>query len=213
MTLLERLEAMKDSGLRTIGGGSIGYQSDGTVKTEMWGNEPIMVRANPDGPEAAARIRELEETVADHERWEEMVSAVSLGLDKIDAIGEQWIAAMGQQQLIQAICSVFTKYSNDDIMQRFREKLVAMLHLAFVEGACIGHAGTKDAHAEAEAELKIAQVRIRELEAALREMLPGKLCGESWSLPDTETVSIVTTFGKLAKCRALLCDGDGEERA
>lgn len=55
-TLIERLRATRDSGRRTLGGGSISH--DG--KCEMWGGEPIMVQANPDGGAAADRILALE---------------------------------------------------------------------------------------------------------------------------------------------------------
>jgi hypothetical protein len=44
--------------------------------------------------------------------------------------------------------------------------------------------------------------------AALREgltaLLPNKLCGESWDLPDEETVEITITFGELKRARAVL---------
>jgi hypothetical protein len=44
--------------------------------------------------------------------------------------------------------------------------------------------------------------------AALREalsgLLPGKLCGESWGLPNDESVSISVTFGAIAAARAAL---------
>lgn len=59
--IVERLEAKVDSGQRAVGGGSI--SSDGCV-SNVWGGEPIMVLRNPDGPEAAARIRTLEAEIA-----------------------------------------------------------------------------------------------------------------------------------------------------
>jgi hypothetical protein len=36
--------------------------------------------------------------------------------------------------------------------------------------------------------------RIAEREKALRDLLPGKLCGESWGCPDDETVGIAVRF-------------------
>jgi len=62
------------------------------------------------------------------------------------------------------------------------------------------------------------QARVKELEAenakareALDALLPPILCGESWDLPDAETVEITTTFGALKaarEVRALLQQGD-----
>jgi hypothetical protein len=43
--------------------------------------------------------------------------------------------------------------------------------------------------------------RLRAVEAALADLLPTPLCGESWDLPDSETVAITITFGKLRAAR------------
>lgn len=52
--LLERLEAMRDSGRRALGGdGRAG------ITSMMWVGKPIIELANPDGPEAARVIRDL----------------------------------------------------------------------------------------------------------------------------------------------------------
>lgn len=53
--LIERLRARRDSGQRTIGGATA--SADGHF--ESWGCEPIMVLANPDGPEAADALEAL----------------------------------------------------------------------------------------------------------------------------------------------------------
>jgi len=42
------------------------------------------------------------------------------------------------------------------------------------------------------------------LRAALEAILPPKLCGEGWDLPDDETVAITVTFGKIKAARAAL---------
>ena len=44
---------------------------------------------------------------------------------------------------------------------------------------------------------------------ALREIMPSRLCGESWNLPDDDTVSIVVTFGKVARARAAITAAEG----
>lgn len=54
--LLFRLRRQIESGQFAMGGGSI--SSDG--KCEMWGGEPLMIAANPDGEAAAQRIEYLE---------------------------------------------------------------------------------------------------------------------------------------------------------
>jgi len=46
---------------------------------------------------------------------------------------------------------------------------------------------------------------------ALKDILPGKLCGESWNLPDDDTVSIVVTFGKLSRARAAIAQAEGPQ--
>ena len=54
------------------------------------------------------------------------------------------------------------------------------------------------------AALAATAARVAELEAALRDLLPSKLCGESWDLPDSDTVHIAVTFGKIRAARAAL---------
>ncbi|HEX8382413.1 MAG TPA: hypothetical protein VF592_03460 [Sphingomonas sp.] len=46
-----------------------------------------------------------------------------------------------------------------------------------------------------------ASERVRE---ALSDLLPAPLCGEAWDLPDSNTVAITITFGKLRAARAAL---------
>lgn len=45
--------------------------------------------------------------------------------------------------------------------------------------------------------------------AALEGLLPGKLCGEGWNLPDDETVSITVTFGNLRAARSAVAAARG----
>lgn len=55
--------------------------------------------------------------------------------------------------------------------------------------------------------------RIEIARAALAELLPSALCGESWGLPDEESVSISVNFGKIRRARAALSSldsGSGE---
>lgn len=45
---------------------------------------------------------------------------------------------------------------------------------------------------------------------ALEAILPDKLCGESWNLPDNESVQIVITFGELRAARTAVAKARGE---
>lgn len=45
---------------------------------------------------------------------------------------------------------------------------------------------------------------------ALRAILPGKLCGEGWNLPDDELVQIMVTFADLRAARAAIATATGE---
>ena len=49
-----------------------------------------------------------------------------------------------------------------------------------------------------------------DLYLALSDLLPDKLCGESWDLSDDETVQIVITFGQLRAARAALRKAEGD---
>ena len=58
--LVDRLRERIDSGHRTLGGGTVDHNGKGS----MWGNHPIMVLRNPNGPEAAAEIERLTAALA-----------------------------------------------------------------------------------------------------------------------------------------------------
>lgn len=58
-------------------------------------------------------------------------------------------------------------------------------------------------------EARARQEQTVKLLEALDAILPSTLCGESWNLPDDETVSITVTFGKLRAARAAATDARG----
>jgi len=58
-----------------------------------------------------------------------------------------------------------------------------------------------------EARATKAEAANARLMEAVANLLPTKLCGESWNLPDGESVTIVATFGKLAALRQALDQG------
>jgi hypothetical protein len=58
-------------------------------------------------------------------------------------------------------------------------------------------------------EARARQEQTVKLLEAIDAILPSTLCGESWNLPDEETVSITVTFGKLRAARAAATDARG----
>jgi hypothetical protein len=68
-----------------------------------------------------------------------LIGEVEAGrFDALEVGADQWIESAGVKRMSNAIGSVFEKYGPQDIMDRFREKIVALMHLAFVEGAAQG---------------------------------------------------------------------------
>ena len=69
-------------------------------------------------------------------RARKLYEAVEAGqFDALDAAADKWVEEAGVQRMSNAIASVFEKYASQEIMDRFREKITALIHLAFVEGA------------------------------------------------------------------------------
>lgn len=70
------------------------------------------------------------------DRLRAMVAAISDGqFNELDAVADKWFASNGVQRMVNAIASVFEVHAPQEIMDRFRDKIGALLHLAFVEGA------------------------------------------------------------------------------
>lgn len=59
---------------------------------------------------------------------------------------------------------------------------------------------------EAKVEHLLGEIAKRD--AVIRDLLPGKLCGEAWNLPDDETVQVTVTFGALRRARVQI---EGQE--
>jgi len=78
-------------------------------------------------------------TSQEGERVRLLVAQVEAGqFDELAAVADRWAEAAGVQRMMNAIASVFEKYAPQEIMDRFREKLAGLMHLAFVEGAAQG---------------------------------------------------------------------------
>lgn len=96
-----------------------------------------------------ALYAERDEARADFEQaadWNKIVDEADL--DRFDEIADQWLAMDAIQRLHNAVTSVFAKWSNDQIMTRFKEHMTNVMHQSFVEGAICGVRASK-ARAEA----------------------------------------------------------------
>ncbi|MFT3967612.1 MAG: hypothetical protein QM690_17190 [Sphingobium sp.] len=73
------------------------------------------------------------------ERVRQMVDAVESGnFDAIEEVADKWIESAGIQRMSNAISSVFESHAPQEIMDRFRQKVSDLMHLAFTEGAAQG---------------------------------------------------------------------------
>jgi len=83
----------------------------------------------------AAKVAGFEE---DLERQSLIETDIAGGTDRIDSAADHWLALVGVDRMVAAICSVFSCVSDEGILSRFREKVRALMHQAFVEGAIAG---------------------------------------------------------------------------
>lgn len=73
------------------------------------------------------------------ERVRHLVEQIEAGqFDALEAVADRWAASAGVGRMSAAIASVFEQHASQEIMDRFREKVAALMHLAFVEGAAQG---------------------------------------------------------------------------
>jgi len=92
--------------------------------------------ANPASREALARIAELEAELERANNWNEQVTG--FGLDRLDELADAWIERTEITRLFSAVSSVFAKWANDDIIDRFKQAQADLAHLSYVEGAISG---------------------------------------------------------------------------
>jgi hypothetical protein len=76
------------------------------------------------------------------------------------------------------------------------------------QGGPKAKANLKDEH-EAEANALLISAA-HDLLDALAAIMPSPLCGEAWGLPDTESVQIATSFGKIKAARAAIAKATGQ---
>lgn len=80
--------------------------------------------------------------------------------------------------------------------------------------ATVHHSEEADGEHNEPMDVAIANARLiaaaPDMLEALRGILPGKLCGEGWNLPDDELVQIMVTFADLRAARAAIAAATGE---
>lgn len=136
-------------------------------------NEPArvlmkyLVAAQPDA--ILNLVRERDEARADFEQaadWNKIVDEA--GLDRFDEIADKWLEMDAIQRLHNAVTSVFAKWSNDQIMARFKEHMTNVMHQSFVEGAICGVRASKARAEAAEASLSEKEREVEKLRAEIR---------------------------------------------
>lgn len=85
----------------------------------------------------AAHITRLEGEIEDLSAYRDVINSAT-SCDQYDEAADKWLAMQSIDRMANAICSVFSKWASEEIMVRFREKVAALMHLAFVEGALVG---------------------------------------------------------------------------
>jgi hypothetical protein len=87
--------------------------------------------------ERDAEIERLRAELDEESAWDAVVGAHG-GLDAFDKLADVWVAREPIKRMFNASCSVFAKWSNDELMERFKNNLTAQMHQAFVEGCMTG---------------------------------------------------------------------------
>ena len=102
------------------------------------------------------RLVEVESERDEAVNWAHIVDRH--GVDGFDALAETWLAMEAIKRLNNAVTSVFAKWANDELMERFKAHVTNVMHSAFVEGALVGvraemvNSKAAEARAKAEAE-------------------------------------------------------------
>lgn len=126
--------------------------------------------------------------------------------DALDAAADQWIESAGIIRMCNAIASVFEAHAPQDIMDRFRAKLAAMMHLAFVEGAANGVLNARPALA-ALASAPAPRSRISATVADLKHALASAPAGD-------KIAEALAWYGEQARlCRLIHSEGDAGRHA
>lgn len=79
-----------------------------------------------------------------------------------DDAAEKWLGIYGVDRMVKAVTSVFSKWANEDLMVRYREKVADIMHQAFVEGAMVGRQAAEAELASERAHRLVAEQNLRE---------------------------------------------------
>lgn len=93
------------------------------------------------------------------------------GTDGFDALGDAWLAMDAIKRVNNAVTSVFSKHSNDEIMERFKQHITNVMHVSFVEGCLVGVKAERVNSAAAESRAQAAEAERDRLAPVLRDML------------------------------------------
>lgn len=119
--------------------GATGDDRDG-AKT----NAAYIAAANPETILALIAERDalragLEEIEAERDEALDWAATVDRhGTDLFDALGDKWLSQTPIVRMFNAVASVFSRWANDDLMDRFKKHMHALVHQAFVEGCIVG---------------------------------------------------------------------------
>lgn len=102
------------------------------------------------GEEAAATIERLLAERDEAVNWTETVERH--GTDGFDALADTWLAMEAIKRVNNAVTSVFSKWSNDALMERFKQHITGTMHVSFVEGCLVGVKAERVNSAAAEAQ-------------------------------------------------------------
>jgi hypothetical protein len=115
----------------------------------------------PPCAEAVAALKAAEAERDEAVNWSNIVDRH--GTDQFDDLAEAWLGLEAIKRVTNAVTSVFNKWANDALMERFRKHQLAMFHMAYVEGCLAGVKAAEAARAEkAEADLTAARAEAAE---------------------------------------------------
>lgn len=83
-----------------------------------------------------AQVAKLEAELNEAVNWNDIVDRH--GCDQFDDIAEKWLALEPVKRVHNAVTSVFSKWANDELMERFKQHMENSLQMAFVEGCLCG---------------------------------------------------------------------------
>lgn len=86
--------------------------------------------------ERGKALEEARAALEEESSWATIVD--ENGTDQFDALGDTWLAMVPIRRMFNAIASVFSKWADDALMDRFKDQLAALMHQAFVEGCIVG---------------------------------------------------------------------------